>query len=208
MRLLSSISTRTLAGPNLSSLSLSLSLYLHYIRYTHSIFRIIIYRTYLLCCQIVQKTIKMLISEQPMSSNVICNGYDKAGFLSFVLYLLLCLLCSSFLLPVGLQRVNHWSRATLRSSVQPLCQPHWVIVLTMLLYQPFLANGSAVFYYFYSRYPHLFIYRVIIQPQLWNFYALQLGVFSYNGYFFFFFLYLTNIYINGYPCFLWCCTNY
>ena len=93
MRLLSSISTRTLAGPNLSSLSLSLSLslYLHYIRYTHSIFRIIIYRTYLLCCQIVQKTIKMLISEQPMSSNVICNGYDKAGFLSFVLYLLLCL---------------------------------------------------------------------------------------------------------------------
>ena len=135
MRLLSSISTRTLAGPNLSSLSLSLSLslYLHYIRYTHSIFRIIIYRTYLLCFQIVQKTIKMLISEQPMSSNVICNGYDKAGFLSFVLYLLLCLLCFSFLLPVGLQRVNHWSRATLRSSVQPLCQPHWVIVLTMLL---------------------------------------------------------------------------
>ena len=28
----------------------------------------------------------MLISEQPMSSNVICNGYDKAGFLSFFTY--------------------------------------------------------------------------------------------------------------------------
>ena len=44
-------------------------------------------------------------------------------------------------------------------------------------YQPFLGNG---------------IYRLIIQPLLWNFYALQLGVFSYKGYFFsfpfFFFL--------------------
>ena len=36
-------------------------------------------------------------------------------------------------------------------------------------YQPFLGNG---------------VYRLIIQPPLWNFYALQLGVFSYKGYFF------------------------
>ena len=28
----------------------------------------------------------MLISEQRMSSNVICNGYDKASFLSFFTY--------------------------------------------------------------------------------------------------------------------------
>ena len=35
--------------------------------------------------QIVRRTIEMLISEQPMSSNVICNAYDKASFVSFFL---------------------------------------------------------------------------------------------------------------------------
>ena len=73
----------------ISGLSLSLSLLSTYIictTHTHSIFRIIVYCTYSLCFQIVQRTIEMLISEQPMSSNVICNGYDKASFLSFFTY--------------------------------------------------------------------------------------------------------------------------
>ena len=139
-----------------SQVSLSLSLiYLHYMHYTHSIFRIIVYCTYSLCFQIVQRTIEMLISEQPMSSNVICNGYDKAGFLSFFTY---------------------------------YCAYYVAINL-------FWQMGLAVFilFFFDGRYPHLFIYRGIIQPPLWNFYALQLGVFFYKGYFSVFFFSLTNI---------------
>ena len=139
-----------------SQVSLSLSLLSTYIictTHTHSIFRIIVYCTYSLCFQIVQRTIEMLISEQPMSSNVICNGYDKASFLSFFTY---------------------------------YCAYYVAINL-------FWQMGLAVFilFFFDGRYPHLFIYRGIIQPPLWNFYALQLGVFSYKGYFsvfFFFFL--------------------
>ena len=86
MRLLSRISTLTLAGPNLRSLSLSYLPTLYALHTLTQIFRIIVYCTYSLCFQIVQRTIEMLISEQPMSSNVICNGYDKASFLSFFTY--------------------------------------------------------------------------------------------------------------------------
>ncbi|KAM4122947.1 hypothetical protein ACB094_01G122500 [Castanea mollissima] len=38
--------------------------------------------------QIVQRTIEMLISEQPMSSNVICNGYDKSNHSTPIMELL------------------------------------------------------------------------------------------------------------------------
>ena len=139
-----------------SQVSLSLlSTYIICTTHTHSIFRIIVYCTYSLCFQIVQRTIEMLISEQPMSSNVICNGYDKAGFLSFFTY---------------------------------YCAYYVAINL-------FWQMGLAVFFFFFSfygRYPHLFIYSVIIQPPLWNFYALQLGVFSYKGYFSVFFFFFFN----------------
>ena len=76
--------------------------------------------------QIVQRTIEILISEQPMSSNVICNAYDKASFLSFFL-LLTMLLLSTFFGKWGLQ-INHSTPI-----MELLCSPAWCLILQMVL---------------------------------------------------------------------------
>ena len=76
--------------------------------------------------QIVQRTIEILISEQPMSSNVICNAYDKASFLSFFL-LLTMLLLSTFFGKWGLQ-INHSTPI-----MELLCSPAWCLLLQRVL---------------------------------------------------------------------------
>ena len=76
--------------------------------------------------QIVRRTIEMLISEQPMSSNVICNAYDKASFVSFFLsffLLLTMLLLSTFFGKWGLQ-INHSTPI-----MELLCSPAWCLLL-------------------------------------------------------------------------------
>ena len=80
--------------------------------------------------QIVQRTIEILISEHPMSSNVICNAYDKASFLSFFFsffVLLTMLLLSTFFEKWGLQ-INHSTPV-----MELLCSPAWCLLLQRVL---------------------------------------------------------------------------
>ena len=88
--------------------------------------------------QIVRRTIEILIFEQPMSSNVICNAYDKASFLSFFL-LLTMLLLSTFFGKRGLQ-INHSTPI-----MELLCSPAWCLLLQRVL---LLCFGFFFFFFF------------------------------------------------------------